>query len=458
VPHYFSQIIEKDIMELTPEDVRVFDAVISAYGCMPGEEECQVDIMRHLIAVFEAVPQVRLLVVGGAGSLYLDETMTHQLIENMPPAAKLPIFMAKSLDILRTSRVNWTFFSPALRFDSKGMRTGRYQLGSEFIIKNDEGESYISYADYALAMVEEAENNAFAGKRFTAVAEKSSRMTTDENDRRRFILPLNYELDGRHFHLMMDNGWEYVAQFLDGQTVAWAKRGDPFVCQPYKCAKANAQTYFPSFIVNEGSRPVCISLVLDLENNLVTLVKAAVGEYPARPKLTTNQVFFGAIKVDGQPLTVIRHGYSADLVGQKVAWQYSPAVRLTHLYMSERYMRSSLKNMPPEDENTTEAQKLEIADRVKRWGDIFFEEPCYTIKISRHLYLVGMIEDHRNQVSADAGGGDMVYLLNTVLMQDFIRSFNVGPGSPPEVRLFSAHGEFIDEPDEMEAIPSPYHL
>jgi uncharacterized protein len=457
-PLYFKNIVEKDIMALTPEDVAGFDAVVSAYGCAPGQEETQVDIMKHLISVFEPLPDVRLLVVGGAGSLYTDETLAHQLIESMPPAAKLPICMAKSLDLLRASRVNWTFFSPALRFDNQGPRSGRYKLGSEFIIKNGAGESYISYADYALAMVEEVENKAFLRKRFTAVAEKAVWPASEADGKRRFILPLEYCLAGRSFHLVMDSGDEYVASFLDGTTVAWAKQGDELVPCAYRCARADDQTYFPSFLVHEGDHLVCVSLVLDTAGSLVTMVKARVGEYPARPRLTTNQVSFGAIKVPGQPLPSLRHGYSAELVGKKVAWRYSPAVRLTHIYMSERYMRSSLANMPPADEQTTEDQKREIADRAQRWGEIFFEEPCYTIKIKPHLYLVGMIEDFRNRANAAAGGGDMVYVFNTVLMQDFIRSFSTDPSQPPDVRLFSAIGEFVDEPDEMAAQPSPYHL
>jgi uncharacterized protein len=457
-PHYFRRIIEKDIMSLTPEDVAGFDAVVSAYGCVPGQEETQVDVMKHLIGVFEPLPDVRLLVVGGAGSLYTDETLTHQLIESMPPAAKLPIFMAKALDLLRASKVNWTFFSPALRFDYPGPRSGRYTLGSEYIIKNGAGESYISYADYALAMVEEVENKAFLRKRFTAVAEKTSWPASEADGKQRFILPLDYSLAGRNFHLVLDNGEEYVASFLDGTTVAWARRGDELAWCAYKCARADEQTYFVSFLVREGDHLACVSLVLDTAGSLVTLVKARVGEYPARPRLTTNQVYFGAIKVPGQPLPALRHGYSADLVGQKVAWRYSPAVRLTHIYLSERYMRSSLANMPPFDEQTTDEQKREIADRAQRWREIFFEEPCYTIKIRPHLYLVCMIEDFRNRMNPAAGGGDMLYVFNTVLMQDFIRSFSVDPGQPPDVRLFSALGEFIDEPDEMAAQPSPYHL
>jgi hypothetical protein len=288
--------------------------------------------------------------------------------------------------------------------------------------------------------------------------EKSAMPEMESDGRKRFILKLNDELSGRIYHLVMDNGYEYVVSFLSDETLAWAKQGDFFVYQDYKCAGGNPQTYFVNFIITEDGVYTCISLVIDLENSLVTMVKGNFGIYPARSRLTTHQVIFGAIKLPGEPLPVIRHSYTAELVGKKIAWQYSPAVKLTHIYISERYMRSSLKNMPPIDENTTAEQKAEIEDRAKRWGAIFFEETSYYIKISKHLYLVGMIEDFRNRINPETGGGDMLYLLNTVQMQDFIRSFSISPAQVPEIRMFTALGEFIDEPDEMESAPSPFRI
>ncbi len=451
-------VLERDIMELTTDDVHGFDAVVSAYGCAPGQEELQVEVMKRLIAVFEQLPHVRLLVVGGAGSLYIDETLAHQLLESLPPTAKLPIYMAKALELLRASKVNWTFLSPALRFDPKGRRTGNYTLGSEYIIKNDDGESYISYADYAIAMVDEAENNAFGHKRFTAVAERFDLPEAAQEGRRSFVLHPSHELAGQNFHLVMDDGNEYVAQFLSGEVLSWAGRGEAFANHGYQCAKVAPKTYFVSFFCGSGDTPPCLSVVLDLKNSLVTTVKATVGANPTRSRLTTHQVTFGAIKMQGEPLPALRHSYSADLVGKKIAWQYSPTVRLTHIYLSEHYMRGSLKNMPPVEESMPEALKQEIADRARRWGALFFEEPCYTIKIKKNLYLLGMIEDFRNRVNPQTGGGDLVFVINTDLMQDFLRSITVKPGAAPELHIGTALGEFIEEPDEMETAISPYRL
>ena len=65
--------------------------------------------------------------------------------------------MGKALGELRArSDVRWTYVSPAADFQAEGPRTGKYILGGEELTLNSRGESVISYADYAVAMVDEA--------------------------------------------------------------------------------------------------------------------------------------------------------------------------------------------------------------------------------------------------------------------------------------------------------------
>ena len=68
---------------------------------------------------------------------------------------------------LKKSRVNWTFFSPAAKFDYAGKKTGRYILGTDYLIRNADGESRITYADYAIAMADEAEQAVAKSADFT---------------------------------------------------------------------------------------------------------------------------------------------------------------------------------------------------------------------------------------------------------------------------------------------------
>lgn len=74
------------------------------------------------------------------------------------PAEFKPLASAqgKALDELRERYdVKWTFISPAGDFQAEGERTGQYILGGEELTLNEKGESIISYADYAIAMVDE---------------------------------------------------------------------------------------------------------------------------------------------------------------------------------------------------------------------------------------------------------------------------------------------------------------
>ena len=80
--------------------------------------------------------------------------------------------MAKALSELRERKdVKWTYISPAGDFQAEGERTGKYILGGEELTLNSKGESIISYADYAIAMVDEAVNGNNIQKRISVVRE-----------------------------------------------------------------------------------------------------------------------------------------------------------------------------------------------------------------------------------------------------------------------------------------------
>ena len=166
---------EKDILSLMGEDLKDFDVLINAMGAGTQDPIIYQDATRHMIEVLLDLPKLRYLVVGGAGSLFTDDTMAYALYETEQfPKAIYPtaMNMAKALELLRDSQIKWTFFSPAIQFDPMGRRTGTYQLGSEWVILNQAQESYISYPDYVIALLDEVENPQFICKRFTAVGER----------------------------------------------------------------------------------------------------------------------------------------------------------------------------------------------------------------------------------------------------------------------------------------------
>ena len=152
--------IQKDIFDLTASDLEGLDVVVDAFGAWTPESLPQHGTsLEHLCNLLSG-RNTRLLVVGGAGSLYVNPGHTAQLMDGADfPDAFKPIAsaMGKALGELRArSDVRWTYVSPAADFQAEGPRTGKYILGGEELTLNSRGESVISYADYAVAMVDEA--------------------------------------------------------------------------------------------------------------------------------------------------------------------------------------------------------------------------------------------------------------------------------------------------------------
>ncbi|MFQ1023286.1 NAD(P)-dependent oxidoreductase [Avibacterium paragallinarum] len=166
-------VLQKDLFDLTREDLSGFDVVVDAFAAWTPETlSLHSRSLAHLCDILADTP-VRLLVVGGAGSLYTDESLSTQLIDtpDFPVEYKsLAQSMAKALAELRLrDDVKWTYLSPAANFDPKGERTGHYRLAGEVFTLNDKGESYISYADYAIAMVDEAAKGEHLQKRISVL-------------------------------------------------------------------------------------------------------------------------------------------------------------------------------------------------------------------------------------------------------------------------------------------------
>lgn len=148
------------------------DAVISAYN--PGWTNPNIydDTIKGYQSIIEAVKKAgikRLQAVGGAGSLLVAPGKTvvdsGAIPDEILPGVKALALVLKD-QFLPEKELDWVFFSPAGTIEP-GERTGKYRLGLDNLITDDQGNSKISVQDYAKAMIDELENPKHHQQRFT---------------------------------------------------------------------------------------------------------------------------------------------------------------------------------------------------------------------------------------------------------------------------------------------------
>lgn len=165
----------KDLFDLNKEDLLPFDVVIDACGGWTEDTIPVIPKAGAYLCDLLAGTDKQLLIVGGAGSLFVNKEHTLTVADgpDFPDAFK-PLAAAHQtlLDGLRgRNDVKWTYVSPAGDFQADGARSGKYILGGEELTLNSKGESVISYADYAVAMVDEAVSGNHICQRISVVGE-----------------------------------------------------------------------------------------------------------------------------------------------------------------------------------------------------------------------------------------------------------------------------------------------
>ncbi|AZS43327.1 NAD-dependent epimerase/dehydratase family protein [Microbacterium oleivorans] len=151
--------------ELEGVDVVVF--ATSPRGDMVGK-------MRDAVAdVVAALPlSVRVGVIGGAGGSLVAPGGPRVIDSGFPdeikPEAEEAIGILEDLEADRSGR-DWFYVHPAGGFGAwaPGERTGSYRTGGDVLVTDDEGESFISGADFAIAVLDEIESPAHVRRRFT---------------------------------------------------------------------------------------------------------------------------------------------------------------------------------------------------------------------------------------------------------------------------------------------------
>lgn len=158
-----------------------FDAVVSAFNPGWSNPNIGADFTRGANAIVEAAKAAQvpyLLVVGGAGSLYVAPGLQVIDTPDFPKEIYDGANAARNLltALQQRSDVNWAFVSPPARLGADGgfseERTGRYRLGKDdLLMESSEVPAGISVADLAVAIADDAEKKAHLHQRFTVAAE-----------------------------------------------------------------------------------------------------------------------------------------------------------------------------------------------------------------------------------------------------------------------------------------------
>lgn len=133
------------------------DVVVSAYQPPADNTDKLIEVTKLQIEAVKKAGGPKLVVVGGAGQLEVAPGVT--LIKSgYLPAEYMPIAVSheKAAEVLKASDINWTYIAPAAYF-VPGERTGKYRTGTNNLVSDEKGESKISFADYAIALVDEIE-------------------------------------------------------------------------------------------------------------------------------------------------------------------------------------------------------------------------------------------------------------------------------------------------------------
>lgn len=160
------KVVEKDIFALKSSDLSGFDIIIDAFGEWQDLSLHKKHI-EHLASALKGT-SAKLLVVGGAGSLYMDKSHTTRLMDTPSfPEAYMGVATATAevLTYLRGQNLvkNWVYVCPPADFVFDAPKSGKYKIiGEEFEV-NANGESKGSYADYAAAMIEAALSDKYQG-------------------------------------------------------------------------------------------------------------------------------------------------------------------------------------------------------------------------------------------------------------------------------------------------------
>jgi hypothetical protein len=267
---------------------------------------------------------------------------------------------------------------------------------------------------------------------------------------------LNYELAGKSIQLVYDDGQSYFLNFVDQETVLIGTYGAAPRIEHWDAYKGDEITYLVHIEFKNEKPRRASTFILDMENGLTTRIDTKNGFEPEYPRWSVNSPAFGAIKIPGKALSAARHGFTKDLVGVKIQWNYFDAGGLIHIY-KEKTVRLGFDPayLAVVRENARREGRPEMPEPKPDDPPLMlFDEPSYYIKIKDDMYLLCYSEANSTHVDPKIGGGDGVLMINTKKIMDGGRFFGLRDDGSPLNQMIGAYGKFFYEKLKEEDWPS----
>lgn len=168
VKYVQGSVLDLDALRAELQDA---DVVVSALAPRGDMENAVLPALSELVARLHGT-KTRIGVVGGAGGSLVAPGGPRLVDQDFPEEYKHETHVAiDSLELLQNSdaSLDWFYIHPAEVFGSwvVGERTGSYRTGGDVVVRDENGKSFISGADFGIAVVDEIENHAHPRGRFT---------------------------------------------------------------------------------------------------------------------------------------------------------------------------------------------------------------------------------------------------------------------------------------------------
>lgn len=173
-------VLEKNLFDLSKEDIQDCDVVISAFGGgFNTDPKINQEAFIKYIQLLEYTNK-KFVAIAGEGSLYTDDTHTvyeYQLEGHPTKLKEISKYIRLGIDeIEKNLTFDWTVVCPSRKFDLNGAFTQSYLVGEKGeIIYNEDEQSYVTYEDLAMAMVDIAVERSYKNKVITIASKHGGR-------------------------------------------------------------------------------------------------------------------------------------------------------------------------------------------------------------------------------------------------------------------------------------------